>query len=129
METLTKNDNKKALKRAYKQAAPLIGACQVKNQQTGKIFLEVGIDPRCLLNRSRAMLRLGCHFIRELQADWNRIGEATFSFDVLEVVDADTLSAIAIEQALQDLEKSWLAQLQPYEERGYNRRPRAVAVR
>lgn len=126
METTPKNDMKKALKRAYKQAAPLIGICQIKNLHSGKVFLEAGTNPRGLLSRSHFMLRLGGHFVRELQQDWNRLGEAAFSFDLLEVVDTDTLTAPEVGEALRELETIWLAQLQPYEERGYHRRPKGA---
>jgi group I intron endonuclease len=59
---------------------------------TGKFYIGSAIDLRERWNRHRGRLRCGNHVNCHLQQAWNKYGEASFSFSVLECVDpADLL--------------------------------------
>lgn len=73
--------DRKALIREYKQGRRPMGVFQVRNTQSGKCLLGATTDLASMVNRQRAQLRLGAHPIRELQKDWNELGEAAFAFD------------------------------------------------
>lgn len=113
-------DPRKTLKLTYKETPRPMGICQVKHLPTGKVYLERSVNTDGLLNRFRFTLRLGKHPVAGLQADWNRDGESAFSFEVLELLDREKLGMKDPLKALCELESRWIAQLQPYGERGYH---------
>ncbi len=55
-------------------------------------------------------LRVGCHYSKDLQADYDRYGRDAFAFEIIELV---------LEPFLRDREQYWLDKLRPYEH-GYN---------
>jgi len=76
------------------------------------------------LNRHRAELRIGAHRNRELQGEWNEIGEDGFVFEVLDTLPASDEPGYDVKGELRVLEELWLERLQPYGERGYNIPPK-----
>jgi hypothetical protein len=63
---------------------------------------------------------MGGHPNKALQADWNALGEAAFSYEVLDTLKADKLPQPEWRAAVAAMEAKWLKALQPYGERGYN---------
>ncbi|HEY3443358.1 MAG TPA: GIY-YIG nuclease family protein [Paludibaculum sp.] len=55
-------------------------------------------------------LRLGSHRNRPLQEEWNRWGEAAFSFEILEQLD-DDICALGVNDLLKERRVHWLARL------------------
>lgn len=51
-------------------------------------------------------LRLGTHRNRPLQEEWNRSGEAAFSFAILEQLD-DDVNALALNDILRERRSHW----------------------
>jgi hypothetical protein len=115
--------DRKALIREYKQARRPMGVFQVRNTRNGKCLVATSVDLPSMLNRQRVQLRLGSHANKELQKDWNELGEAAFAIEVLDTLtppeepDRDSTGDLKV------LESLWLEKLQPFGERGYNARP------
>lgn len=116
-------NRRKELARAYAETRRPMGVYRVRNLVNGRALVEASVDLPSALNRERAQLRLGAHPNAALQRDWNACGADAFVFEVL-----DTLSPPEDDEGydprddLRALEGMWLEQLQPYDERGYNRR-------
>lgn len=82
-------DKKKKLKMEYKEMKTPMGAIIIKNSINGKVFLDVSKDTKSKINRHRFQLKSGLHNIKELQKDWNELGEDAFSIEVLEELKYD----------------------------------------
>jgi hypothetical protein len=114
---------KKELKNQYKQNQPRMGVFQIKNLESGKIFIGRGINVQGKLNSAKFQLKQGSHPVRELQNDYKKLGADKFSFDVLDYLDPkkDDLNYDYTDD-LKLLEQMWLEKLQPYGEKGYNKK-------
>ncbi len=116
--------DRKALIRQYKESRRPMGVYRVRNTANGKVLIGAGVELPGMLNSHKARLSLGVHENRALQKDWNELGPEAFEFEIL-----DTLTALAEpgydpSADLRVLEAMWLEKLSPFEERGYNARPK-----
>lgn len=116
------NARRKALIAEYKQNPPPAGVVQITNRATGKMFITSGTDAQAKLNSHKAQLTFGSHRNKALQDDWNRFGPEQFSFEVLEFLDQNPDLDYASQEEVTILEDIWLEKLEPYDDRGYNRR-------
>lgn len=66
-----------------------MGVFIIKNKENGRIFLDVNTDTKNILNRYKFELNLGSCKIRELQKEFKKYGEESFSFEVLEELEYD----------------------------------------
>ncbi len=107
----------------YKQARKTAGVYAVRNLASGRVLLGSSINLHGPLNRHRSELRLGSHRCAELQADWNRLGEDAFRFEILATVPAE-LAGLERDAALAALEARALADHGPLGERCYNTSPK-----
>lgn len=82
-------DNKKKLKMEYKEMKTPMGAIIIRNNVNGKAFIDVSRDTKSIINRHRFQLKTGLHNIKELQKDWNELGEDAFTIEVLEELKYD----------------------------------------
>jgi hypothetical protein len=64
---------------------------------------------------------------RALQADWDALGPEAFEFEVLDTLAPPSRSDYDPSSDLRVLEDLWLAKLEPYDERGYNVKPKTTA--
>lgn len=103
----------------YKQARKAAGVYGIRNTVSGRVLLGSSVNLHGPLNRHRTELKLGSHRCRELQADWNRLGEDAFVFEILGTVPAE-LDGLERDQALKELEQKWIADAQPFAGRCYN---------
>lgn len=103
----------------YKQACKAAGVYCVRNTASGRVLLGSSVNLHGPLNRHRSELRLGSHRCAELQADWNRLGEDAFTFEILDKVP-DELAGLERDEALRQLEKKWLAAYPPTGDGCYN---------
>lgn len=117
-----KEDPRAALKRQYRENRPAMGVYQIRNRQTGRLY----IDSTTNLDGTRTSrlfeLRMG-KFIasRELQHDLKACGADAFEFAVLEVL-APPAPGTNLERLLAAMKLRWQEQLQPFGEGGYNSR-------
>jgi hypothetical protein len=116
--------DKKALAREYRESRRPMGVYQVRNTVSGKVLVGVSVDLPSILNRHRAELRMGGHRNRELQKDWAEFGPDAFEFEVLDTLAPPERPDYDPSADLKALEELWLEKLSPFDERGYNARPR-----
>ena len=119
--------DKKALTREYKESRRPMGVYQIRNTANGKLLVGVSVDLPSILNRHRGELRLGGHRNRELQKDWMEFGPEAFEFEVIDTLTPPERPDYDPRDDLRTLEELWLDKLSPFEERGYNAKPKRAA--
>lgn len=119
--------DRKALIREYKENRRPIGVFWVRNTVNGKSLVGVSSDLPGMLNRQRFQLDAGLHPNRELQKDWNELGPDAFAFEVLDTLPAPERPDYDSSDDLRALEALWLDKLSPFDERGYNARPKRAS--
>ncbi|NIK67260.1 MULTISPECIES: GIY-YIG nuclease family protein [unclassified Paenibacillus] len=122
---------KRELGTAYAQTFRRMGVYQIRNTENEKILVLGTMDLDGAKNRLAFMQQTNMNTVFELQQDWNKYGGGCFVFEELDsikpreenVTDRSELKKYQAEvDALLEL---WIEKLQPYDEQGYNRRPRS----
>ena len=117
--------DRKAAKRAYKQSHRPMGVFRLLNRVNGKSFVGSTVNLPAMRSRLRVELNSAGHLKHpQLQAEWREFGEDAFEFEVLEELVPLDKPGWQPAADLEVLERIWLEKLEPYDERGYNRRPR-----
>lgn len=99
-----------------------MGVFQVRNTVTGKLLIDSSVNLPAMFNRLRMQLATGAHVKhRDLQSDWNELGENAFAFEVLEELEPPDAPGYDPSADLKAMLELWLEQLEPFGERGYNR--------
>ena len=112
----------KAQKRLFKETPRPMGIYQIKNLDSGKIYIGRSADLNGKINSERFQLRNNMHMNKELQTDFNTMGEEKFSFEILDRLPAKEVPNCDYNGDLQTLEAMWLENLQPFGARGYHKR-------
>nr|WP_315201409.1 GIY-YIG nuclease family protein [uncultured Flavobacterium sp.] len=113
---------KKEIKQEYKEIKFKIGVFQIRNSVNEKIYIESSNDLIAIWKRHRFQLNCGNHPNAELQKDWKEFGEDKFKFEIVsEIKQSDTENADNRKE-LKLLEEMYLEELNPFEERGYNKK-------
>lgn len=121
---------KKELATNYTQTFRSMGVYQIRNTQNDKILVNSSMDLNGMRNRLEFCIQMNTNTFIELQKDWATFGGKSFVFEVLDeiepreetVLDATDLKSYRGEvDALLEL---WLEKLEPYDDKGYNRRKR-----
>jgi len=113
--------DKKEFKKRFKDKLPPMGIYKISNLAIGKVFIGSGLNVHGIINSQRFQLENGAHRNAELQEDFARLGGERFSFDVLDILERKDGQDDYTED-LKALEEIWLDKLQPYGEKGYNKR-------
>jgi hypothetical protein len=113
---------KKELKREYQQNHTPMGIYRIRNIPNDKILIGTALNLPGILNGQKAQLSGGCHPNKALQSEWNEFGSDNFTFEIVDELSATEGPAHDYREDLAFLEEFWLDKLQPYDERGYNRR-------
>lgn len=113
--------SRQELKRAYQERPRPAGIFQIKNTISGKVLLGSSLNLDGALNRHRFMLSIGGHPNKALQQDWDQFGADAFVCEVLELAKVTEDPHFNLSDELTLLEQIWIEQLQPFDERGYNR--------
>ena len=113
---------KKELQAQYKQRKIIMGVIQIKNEENGKIFVGAYPDLRNQWQTLQARLDSGIFSSGALVRDWKAYGAGAFTYEVLEEEEQPEGTTEEVRQQLHKMEREWLELLQPYEEKGYNRR-------
>ena len=114
--------NKKELKKKYKQTVQPMGIYQIKNIENQKIFIGSSKNLPGKLNSAKFQLQNNSHINRELQRDFSVYGEGKFIFEVIDYLEPKEDSDYNYNDDLKVLEDMWLEKLQPYDEKGYNKK-------
>ncbi|MCG6190026.1 GIY-YIG nuclease family protein [Maribellus maritimus] len=112
---------RKELKNIYKEMKFKIGVFQIRNMVNQKIFIGSSTDLNAIWNRIRTELRFGNYPNIELQRDWNNFGEDNFIFEILgEIKQEDDEKNPNYRKEVKELEKMFIEELQPFDDKGYN---------
>lgn len=116
--------DRKQIKQDYKKAIKPMGIFKIENLVNGKVFIGGTFNLDVAYNKHKFQLNLGSHKNKELQKEWRRHGQDSFTYGVLEVLEQDDNIYRDYNDELKVLEECWLEKLQPFGERGYNKPPR-----
>lgn len=112
---------KKELRNIYKEKKFKIGVFQIRNTKNNKIFIDSSTDLDAIWNRYKFQLDFGSHLSKELQNDWKEFGEENFIFEILSEINQDDDDInIDYTKEVKELEKMFIEELQPFDEKGYN---------
>lgn len=118
-------DRRKELQLQYAETPIPKGAYRLLNRENGKMLIGASPNLPGMFNRFRFELTMGYHRNKELQQDWNRLGEQAFAFEVLEELKPEPNAAPRTRreenELLAPLEKRWIERLLPNGETGYNK--------
>lgn len=118
-------ENRRELIRNYKETPIKGGVYQIKNTVNGKICIIATPNLKTITGR-KFELSMGGYKNEALQKDWNAFGENAFVFEILEELKKPEGDVpFDPKDALKKLEAKWLDKLQPYGEKGYNRKKEA----
>ena len=115
-------NRRKVLKEEFKQVKTFMGVYQIINTTNGKIYVDSCPNLKNKWLTLRMQLEMGRFANSELQMDWNAHGADAFAYEVLEQRETDEVLDVRWE--VKQMVKPWLAKLQPYGDRGYNKQPR-----
>ncbi len=113
--------DRKELLQQYKDRELQAGIFWIKNLASGRVLLGASLDLHGPLNRHRLQLEIGSHPCRALQRDWQELGPEQFEFAIVETVPAGRKPETDPDAELRKLEQRWIAELQPWAERCYNK--------
>ena len=71
----------------YKRSIQPMGVYQIRNKVNGKIFIGRSKDLKGILNRIKFQLKNNLHVNKNMQNDFNEMGEANFSFEILDYLE------------------------------------------
>lgn len=116
-----KLNRREELKQMYKEIEIEGGIYCIRNTKNGKVYVESTRNLKTISGR-RLLLNMGSHTNKALQDDWKEYGADAFEFEILEVLKKKDTGYFNAKEELKKLEEKWLEKLQPYGERGYNRK-------
>jgi hypothetical protein len=115
--------DKAKLRREYKLAETPKGIFIIKNLTTGKVLIGSSLNLNGPLNRAKLELRTNLesfHISREMQDDFQKYGEAGFSFEIAETLPIVDKPFHNYSDDLAVLEELWIEKYSPLEEKTYN---------
>jgi len=110
------------LKEAYKQMKTYMGIYQIKNDKSGKIYIDSFPNLKNKWLTIKMQLETGRHANSQLQKDWNELGADFFTYEVLEEKEKE--EGMDARWELKKMKEAWLEKLKPYGENGYNKPPK-----
>lgn len=113
---------RKELKVEYKLHKTTKGVYQIRNKINGKIFIGSSIDLNAIWNRNKTQLNFGNHQNTELQKEWKELGEDAFEYEILSTLKEDEEKEIDFKKEVKFLEELYIDELQPFDEKGYNKK-------
>lgn len=111
---------RKELRDKAMQIKTMMGVYKIENTQSGKLYISSSSNLKNQWMRQQMQLDDGKHMNLALQKDYTDLGEAAFAFSILEEHEVEPDMDVTWE--LSQMEKTWLAKLEPYDEKGYNHR-------
>ncbi|HEX8691360.1 MAG TPA: GIY-YIG nuclease family protein [Longimicrobium sp.] len=120
---MSERASRSEIRRRYREEGTPMGVFAIRNTANGKVLVGSAKNLPGALNSHRFQLRLGSHRNRELQREWNELGEACFAFEVLDELEPSRGVGEDYADDLAALEALWLEKLRPYGDAGYHRAP------
>jgi hypothetical protein len=115
---------RKELKEEFKQIKYKMGVFQIRNTVNGKIFLGSSLDLKAIWFAQKLQLETGTHQNRDLQKDWEEYGPENFSYEIIEEIHETEGKPLDYRKEIKALEQMIIEDLQPFENKGYNRKPK-----
>jgi hypothetical protein len=97
--------------REYKERKAQPGVFAVRCAPTGEVWVGTSRNLDQQQNREWFALKQGAHMNRALRAAWSEHGEAAFSFEPLEMVEDEGLSAVMLDKRLKERAEHWRGEL------------------
>ena len=116
--------DRKELIRKYKETPRPMGVYRIRNNANGKALVGSSRDITGKLNSHRAQLRMKVHRNEQLQQEWEEFGPDAFTFETLDLLEPSEEPSYDPTEDLRVLEDLWLQKLQPFGDKGYNRKSR-----
>ena len=113
-------NNKKELKREYKERKISAGVFQIKNTLSHKVLLGSSKNLEGIWNSNSFQLSIGMHRNKKLQKDWNEFGPESFVFEILEIIKENDGPCFNMDDELTLIEQIWLEKIRPFDNNGYN---------
>lgn len=117
-------ERRKELLAQYKEIKTFMGIVRITNKTNGKCYLGSCSNLKNRWLSLKDQLNTGRFVNSGLQQDWKELGEDAFVYDVVEQKEVE--EDMNVKWELEAMEKEWLEKLQPFEEKGYNKRPRQL---
>ena len=114
--------DKNELKKKYKETLTPMGVYKIENKINKKIFIGSSLNINARFNRHQMNLKFGSEEIKELLDDYNKYGPENFEYSVVDLLKRKEDPLYNYKSDLVDLENMWLEELQPYGEKGYNKK-------
>jgi group I intron endonuclease len=115
---------KNELKREYKLNHRPMGVYQIRNVVNEKVLIGSSLNLPGIFNRHKSQLKTGNHPNGVLQAEWNEFGSEGFAFEILDEITPKEGRDYREELAF--LEELWLEKMEPYGDRGYNKKKKGT---
>lgn len=112
--------HRKELKRQYLETTTRAGVYAIRNRITGRALIAGSTNAQGTLNRHHFELRHGQHRNAQLALDWRAHGEASFLFEVLDLLKASEDPAFDAAQELEMLVGLWRQEIPCDGELGYD---------
>jgi group I intron endonuclease len=115
--------DKSEIKKSYKQTLTPMGVYQVRNKINGRIL--VGSSKNLPARKNRFEMEFSYETLinnTELLKDLREFGKENFIFEVLDKLDPKEDPAYNYSEDLKTLEELWIEKLQPFNEKGYNKK-------
>lgn len=112
--------NKKELKQMYKELKQPMGIFQLRNKVNNRRFIGASSSLNTVWNSLHFQIKNGMHPYKELQADWNALGEENFVFEIVETLKDENL--LDIRHTLKVLEEMILEEFRRREIQFYNKK-------
>lgn len=115
---------RKELKEEFKQIKYKMGVFQIRNTVTGKIYIGSSLDLKAIWHAQKLQLDMGMHQNSDLQKDWKEYGPESFIYEILEEIHESEAKPLDYKKEIKALENMIIEDLQPFENKGYNRKPK-----
>lgn len=99
-----------------------MGVFRIKNSVNGKVYIGSSNDLVAVWNSQRFQLEAGLHSCASLQSDWKTFGAENFTYEIVEEIQAKDDMQEDYRKDIKALEELILEELQPYGEKGYNKK-------
>ena len=114
----------KELKEEYKQMKFRMGIFLIRNINNGKIFIGSSTDLKATWFSQKLQLNTGTHQNFELQKEWKESGAENFTYEIIDEIKQTDDDQTDYSKELKGLEKMYIEEFQPFDDKGYHKKPR-----
>lgn len=116
-------ERKKELAAEYAMAKRPAGVYRIVHRESGKSLVGASPDLNAMRNRLPFELNAGVSMKKSLLEDWQRYGEQSFDYEILETFKPPEDGMYNLKKELERMEEQWIRKLRSYGDNGYNKNP------